>query len=289
MQAFSSIGIFTKQCDSRINTTLQQLIHYLEQRQIAIMMDVYGANIVGKNGHSIEEIVKQSDLAIVIGGDGTFLQTGRKLAEHNIPLLGINLGRLGFLTDVSPDTMSTVLDQVLLGNYYREERILLEADVHRQKQLLGTNTALNDVVLHIRNEVRMIEFTTYINQSFVNTQRADGMIISTPTGSTAYALSSGGPILQASLNAMVLVPICPHTLSYRPIVIPSSDCINITLCDDPRNSDARVSFDGQTHIDIKPADTISIRQKEQTLCLIHPKDYDYYHILRTKLHWSVQF
>lgn len=289
MQIFSSIGIFTKQRDPKINATLKCLVNYLKQRKINTMIDEYGANIVETQGYSIEEIVQKSDLAIVVGGDGTFLQAGRNLVEHNIPVLGINLGRLGFLVDVSPNEMTTILDQILLGNYYREERILLQASVYRQQQLLGTNTAFNDVVIHVRNEVRMIEFTTYINDNFVNTQRADGMIIATPTGSTAYSLSSGGPLLQSGLKAVVLVPICPHTLSHRPIVIPSSDQITITLCDDPRNSDARVSFDGQTHIDIKPSDTISIGQKEQTLCLIHPKDYDYYHILRTKLHWSVQF
>jgi NAD+ kinase len=253
------------------------------------MIDKHGATIVKTQGYSVKDIAQQSDLAIVIGGDGTFLQVGRDLVDHKIPILGINLGHLGFLVDISPNEMMSILDQILKGNYCREERILLQANVYRQEQLLGTNMAFNDIVIHVRNEVRMIELTTYINNSFVNTQRADGMIISTPTGSTAYSLSSGGPLLHPSLNALVLVPICPHALSYRPIVIPSSDHIDITLCDKPRNGDARVSFDGQPHIDIEPGDAISIKQKEQTLCLIHPKDYDYYHILRTKLHWSVQF
>lgn len=289
MKLFSSIGIFTKQLDPKINATLKCLVDYLNNLKINTMLDKHGATIVGMQGYTIEEIVQNSDLAIVIGGDGTFLQAGRDLVDHDIPVLGINLGRLGFLVDISPNEMTTILDQVLIGNYYREERILLQADVYRQKELLGTNTAFNDVVIHVRNEVRMIELTTYINNHFVNTQRADGMIIATPTGSTAYSLSSGGPLLHPSLNALVLVPICPHALSYRPIVIPSSDHINIILCDDPRNGDARVSFDGQPHIDIEPGDTIRIYQKEQTLCLIHPQDYDYYHILRTKLHWSVQF
>ena len=289
MTHFSSIGIFTKQLDPKINATLKQLVNYLNQHKINTLIDQHGAKIVETKGYSIEELVQKIDLAIVIGGDGTFLQAGRDLVDHHIPVLGINLGRLGFLVDISPNEMTTILDQVLAGNYYREERILLQASVYRQAQLLGTNTAFNDVVLHVRNEVRMIEFTTYINDNFVNTQRADGMIISTPTGSTAYSLSSGGPLLQSSLKAVVLVPICPHTLSHRPIVIPSSDKITIRLCDHPRNSDARVSFDGQTHIDIRPSDTISICQKEQAVCLIQPKEYDYYHILRTKLHWSVPF
>lgn len=253
-----------------------------------VMVDEYGAEILGIKGYSFTEIINNIDLATVVGGDGTLLQAGRNLSEHNIPILGINLGRLGFLVDVSPDEMTSILDQVLANEYHREKRILLEASIYHGDELFASHIALNDVVIHVRNEVRMIEFTTHINDAFVNTQRADGIVVATPTGSTAYSLSSGGPILHPGLNAMILVPICPHTLSHRPIVVPSSDNISINLCSDPRNSDARVSFDGQSHVDISLGDHVTIKQKAKKLCLIHPKNYDYYHILRKKLHWSVQ-
>ena len=288
MNSFSSIGIITKQQDPKINTTLKNLVTYLNKRSVNIMIDEYGAEILGIKGYSFTEITKNIDLAIVVGGDGTLLQAGRNLSEHNIPILGINLGRLGFLVDISPNEMTSILDQVLENEYHREKRILLEAYIYHGETLLASHIALNDVVIHVRNEVRMIEFTTHINKAFVNTQRADGIVIATPTGSTAYSLSSGGPILHPGLNAMILVPICPHTLSHRPIVVPSADNIEVNLCNDPRNSDARVSFDGQSHVDISPGEHVMIKQKEQKLCLIHPKNYDYYHILREKLHWSVQ-
>ncbi len=284
---FKTIGIFTKQHDERIDETLKTLIAHLKPHDVAIMVDESGARICSLDGYCHEEMMQQIDLAIVVGGDGTLLRTGRILANYNIPILGINLGRLGFLVDVSPVDMGIIIDQVLSGEYLKEERTLLKAQVFRGEELLGGDDALNDVVFHVRNEVRMIEFTTHINDTFVNTQRADGIVIATPTGSTAYSLSSGGPILHPGLDAVILVPICPHTLSHRPIAIQASDTIKIALCEG-RNSDARISFDGQSHIDIVPGDHAVIQKKQQAMTLIHPKNYDYYHILRAKLHWSVQ-
>lgn len=287
MRTFSTIGIFTKQLDDRIDATLTQLIEHLSKHDLTILLDKHGAKTVGTQGYSFEEMAEAIDLAIVIGGDGTLLQTGRFLANYDTPILGVNLGRLGFLVDVSPDQMCVIIDQVLAGKYRTEERTLLKASVYRGDELLGKDNALNDVVIHVRNEVRMIEFTTHINGDFVNTQRADGIVIATPTGSTAYALSSGGPILHPGLDSVILVPICPHTLSHRPIAIRATDDIEISLCQG-RNVDARVSFDGQHHIDIIPGDRAVIQKKSRSMKLIHPEKHDYYHILRTKLRWSVQ-
>ncbi len=284
---FNIIGIFTKQHDKRIDATLNTLITHLNKHNVRIMVDEPGAKLCNRDGFCHEEMMQQINLAIVVGGDGTLLHTGRILANYGIPILGINLGRLGFLVDVLPIDMCIIINQVLSGEYIKEERTLLKAEVYRGKELLGEDDALNDVVFHVRNEVRMIEFTTHINDTFVNTQRADGMIIATPTGSTAYSLSSGGPILHPGLDAVVFVPICPHTLSHRPIVIQASDSIKIQLCEG-RNGDARISFDGQSHIDIVPGDYAIIQKKQRSMTLIHPKNYDYYHILRAKLHWSVQ-
>lgn len=285
--SFHTLGIFTKQHDERMDATLLRLLAHLKQYDIHVMVDQAAAKICQHPGYCLEDMLDVIDLAIVIGGDGTLLHTGRILANYDIPLLGINLGRLGFLVDVSPEDMTDAVDQVLAGKYRSEKRSLLKAAVYRGEQCLGEEDALNDVVFHVRNEVRMIEFTTHINGDFVNTQRADGIVIATPTGSTAYSLSSGGPILHPGLDAMVLVPICPHTLSHRPVVIQGHDIIRIALCEG-RNSDARVSFDGQSHIDIIPGDYAIIEKKQRSMTLLHPENHNYYHILRAKLHWSVQ-
>ena len=284
---FNTIGIFTKQHDERIDTTLNKLIEHLDKSNIRMMLDETGAQVCNSKGFCHDEMMQQIDLAIIIGGDGTLLHTGRLLSNFGIPILGINLGRLGFLVDVSPIDMTTIVDQVLAGHYIKEERTLLKAAIYRGDKLLCEDDALNDVVFHVRNEVRMIEFTTHINGTFVNTQRADGIVISTPTGSTAYSLSSGGPILHPGLDAVILVPICPHTLSHRPIAVQASDTIEIKLCEG-RNSDARISFDGQSHIDIVPGDHAIIQKKQRSMTLLHPENYDYYQLLRAKLHWSVQ-
>lgn len=287
MQAFKTIGIVCKRDDDRLASTVRRLIKYLCAQGCEVLLDEVGGQLLGIEGAPLETFAGKADLAIVVGGDGTLLHAGRFMANHAIPVLGVNLGRLGFLVDISPDDVEMVLEQVLAGDYYQEKRTLLKAAVFRGEICLGENDALNDVVIHVRNEVRMIEFTTHINDSFVNTQRADGMVVATPTGSTAYSLSGGGPILHPDLDAVVLVPICPHTLSHRPIAVSADNKITISLCDQ-RNSEARVSFDGQSHIDIIPGDHLIIQQKQKKLCLLHPKNYDYYHILRAKLRWSVQ-
>ena len=285
--AFNTVGIFTKQNDERIDITLRTLIDHLDSYHIQILVDEAGGRICGSEGFCHDAMMSKIDLAIIIGGDGTLLHTGRLLSNFSIPILGVNLGRLGFLVDVSPPDMTLILDQVLAGKYIKEERTLLKATVYRDNEILAKEDALNDVVFHVRNEVRMIEFTTHINGTFVNRQRADGMVVATPTGSTAYSLSSGGPILHPGLDAVTLVPICPHTLSHRPIAVRATDTIEIELCTG-RNSDARVSFDGQSHIDIVPGDRAVIQKKQRSMTLLHPENYDYYHILRAKLHWSIQ-
>jgi NAD+ kinase len=236
---------------------------------------------------STEALARHIDLAIVVGGDGTLLASGRLLAPYEVPIVGINLGRLGFLVDVSPDEMVTQLEHILRGEYREEPRFVLHAEAIREEEVIGSGDALNDVVLHVRNEIRMIEFTTRIDGHFVNTQRADGIIITTPTGSTAYALSSGGPIMHPALQAIALVPICPHTLSDRPLVISNQSVIEIQLCED-RDIPARLSFDGQNNIELESGDLLRICTRQEKVRLLHPQSYDYYHILRAKLHWGAQ-
>lgn len=285
MRQFSTIGIFCKEKDDRIEATLNTLHTFLKAENFNIVAEKNAANYLGIPVMDSDRFCKAIDLAIVIGGDGTLLKAGRLLSDKNIPVIGINLGRLGFLVDISPDEIAEQLTLMLDGAYTLEERSLLHAEAFRDGKSLGEGIALNDVVVHVRNDIRMIEFTTHVDDTFVNTQRADGIVVATPTGSTAYSLSGGGPILHPGLDAVVLVPICPHTLSNRPIVINNKSQINISLCES-RDVNARVSFDGQANIELQAGDSIVIRNKSHKLQLMHPKDYDYFHILRNKLGWS---
>ncbi|CAA6816630.1 MAG: NAD kinase (EC [uncultured Thiotrichaceae bacterium] len=287
MNPFSTIGIFSKREGEAVEATLRTLHQFLTERGVKILASGAPAKILRLTETDEHQIAQQADLAIVVGGDGTLLNAGRLLSIYNLPIVGVNLGRLGFLVDVSPDEMTQQLSEILQGQYHEEQRCLLYAEVYRGQQTLGAGTALNDIVLHSRNEIRMIEFTTCIDDSFVNTQRADGIVVATPTGSTAYSLSSGGPILHPSLEATVLVPICPHTLSNRPLVVNSKSTIEISLCSQ-RPVDSRVSFDGHNNIELISGDKIIIRAYQEKMHLLHPQNYDYYHILRSKLHWGTQ-
>ena len=287
MNQFSTIGIFSKQDELSVGKSLKLLYQFLQDQSLRVMASAHPAAMLGLETCSDDEITSQSDLAIVVGGDGTLLQAGRLLTPHNIPIVGINLGRVGFLVDVLPEDMVTQLNLMLSGHFIEEQRGLLQAYAWRGENLLGSGTALNDVVLHSRNEIRMIEFTTAIDGNFVIKQRADGLVVATATGSTAYALSSGGPILHPSIDANVLVPICPHTLSNRPLVVNSQSQIEISLCSQ-HSVDSRVSFDGHNNIELVSGDKIRIQAHPKKMRLLHPESYDYYHILRSKLHWGTQ-
>lgn len=290
MTGFQTIGVITKQSDPRLADTLQTLLDFLASRSLKVLVDESAASLLSSGTAELvgrERLAREADLAIVVGGDGTLLNAGRSLADADVPVLGINLGRLGFLVDVSPEEMTARIDEILSGDYREARRFLLDAEVIRNGEVIGRAVALNDVVVHVRDVVRMIEFDTYIDDHFVNTQRADGLVVSTPTGSTAYALSGGGPILHPALDAIVMVPVCPHTLSHRPIVVKGDSRIEVRLC--AHNKDpAQVSFDGQANIDLEPEDRIVIAKKPDPLRLLHPKGHDYFHILRAKLRWGEQ-
>ncbi len=283
-----TIGIIAKDNSEAVQTTVKQLFEFLSEKTCRLILDQSADGLID-NQPTVKRatLAEQSDLAIVVGGDGTFLSAVRSLADSGTPILGINLGRLGFLVDISPDDMLMHLEQILQGNYVDESRFLLEAQVIRDGAVIAEADAFNDVVVHIRDVARMIEFETYINGQFVNFQRSDGLVVSTPTGSTAYALSSGGPLLHATLDAIVLVPICPHTLSNRPLVVNSASEVEVVITES-KQSTSQVTFDGQTAFDVTPGDRIVIRKKPSIIHLIHPSSYDYYEILRAKLHWSEQ-
>ncbi|MGF1691326.1 NAD(+) kinase [Photobacterium kagoshimensis] len=227
----------------------------------------------------------KANLAIVVGGDGNMLGAARVLSRFDIAVIGVNRGNLGFLTDLDPDTFDQELEAVLQGEFVTEQRFLLEAEVHRHGQIKSRNAALNEAVLHPGKVAHMIEFEVYIDEAFAFSQRSDGLIIATPTGSTAYSLSGGGPILSPSLNAITLVPMFPHTLSSRPLVVDGNRRIKLLVSPD-NGSTLEVSCDGQVSLPVSPGDEIHIYQSPECLQLIHPKNYSYYEVLRGKLGWS---
>ena len=286
---FTHIGIIGKSEDSNVSTTLRALTSHLEQREVEILLDGDLADILPHSPHGVVDrntLATACDLVIVVGGDGTLLNAARSLAEPGIAVLGVNLGRLGFLVDVSPEDMHAQLDKILSGQYSEEHRTLLHMTVIREGEVLSQSSALNDVVVHKKDIARMIELDTYIDGHFLNTNRSDGLIVSTPTGSTAYALSGGGPILHPKLEAITLVPICPHTLSNRPIVIDDDSTIEIII--HTGTLEATVSCDGQVDQSLQADDLITVRKHNHALRLLHPPGHDYFAVLREKLRWSEQ-
>lgn len=287
--AFRTIGILAKPSDDRLAGTLEALVTHLRERGLDILLDQATlpdlSSLRDYRRATRDEIGQQSDLVISVGGDGTLINASHCLAPHGKPVLGINLGRLGFLVDISPDELNSRLDRILAGEYIAEERFLLCGRVLRGEDVVHEGIVFNDLVYKVRDAVRMIEFETHIDGRYLFTQRSDGMVICTPSGSTAYALSAGGPILTPDLESIVLAPICPHTLSNRPIVVPATSTVEIKATPHSR-ANSLVSFDGQTMIDMEPDDRLNICRAAHSARLIHPADYDYFHILRAKLHWG---
>lgn len=286
---FKTIGVLGKPGDSSIITdTLTTLLDTLDARGVKVLLDESAAVLLDQPQHPVvdcETLGRQCDLAMVVGGDGTMLNAARSLAETDVPILGINLGRMGFLADVLPQELHARLDEIFSGQYQEELRSLLSATVLRDGNTVSQSDALNDVVIHKWDIARMIELETAINGHFLYSLRADGLIVSTPTGSTAYALSGGGPILEPALRALVLVPICPHTLSNRPIVIDDEANIEIVV----RGSDgskAQMTCDGQINVELIEGDRIQIKRKQHALRLIHPPAHNHFDIMRRKLRWA---
>lgn len=231
------------------------------------------------------ELGEQCDLAIVVGGDGNMLGAARTLSRFDIAVIGVNRGNLGFLTDLNPEDFQLPLEEVLAGNFKTENRFLLETKVYRQQQQISCNCAVNEVVLHADKIAHMIEFEAYIKDEFVFHQRSDGLIISTPTGSTAYSLSGGGPILNPSIDAISLVPMFPHTLNSRPLVVDSDSEIRLKVL--PKNGiEMQISCDSHNATTVLAGDEIIVNKSPNTLKLVHPKNYSYYRVLRKKLNWG---
>jgi len=236
---------------------------------------------------SMIELVDQCDLVISLGGDGTLLTTARALVDKNTPLLGINLGRLGFLADVSVNDFEQHLIAVIAGKYTVESRFFIEGEVDGPNRSTSKNIAVNDIILHSHESLRMIGYEVYSDGNLIHRQRADGVIVTTPTGSTAYALSGGGPIMHPSLETLAIVPICPHTLSNRPIVLPANQEIEVRLSEE--ESIARVNYDGRSSVILNTEDSVRIKRYPHPITLLHPENYDYFQILRAKLYWSTNY
>ena len=288
-QKFKRVILYARQhrANQDVSETLQRLVDYLRGQQVETYLDADTAS------HfplplpilSLENMGEKRDLIVVVGGDGSLLSAARMAIKVNVPVIGINRGRLGFLTDISPNLIETQLGEVLSGQYTEEKRFLLHTSIHDEETTYYQGDALNDVVLSRGNETHLIEFDVYINQQFVSHYRADGLILATPTGSTAYALSAGGPIMHPQLNAIVMVPMFSHSLSSRPLVFDGQGLIDLRISK-ANESDLQISCDGHESRVVKPGQHVTVEKNAQQLRLLHPRDYHYYDTLRIKLGWG---
>ncbi|KTC68881.1 inorganic polyphosphate/ATP-NAD kinase [Legionella birminghamensis] len=287
-QKFQRVILYARQyrANQGVNETLQRLIDFLA-KQVETFVDADTADHFdsGLPVLSRMQMGKKQDLIVVVGGDGSLLSAARMAIGVDVPVIGINRGRLGFLTDILPSEIEKQLKPVLDGEYYEERRFLLKTRIHDNENTYFQSNALNDVVLGRGNETHLIEFDVYINQQFVSHYRSDGMILSTPTGSTAYSLSAGGPIMHPHLNAIVLVPMFSHSLSSRPLVVDSQVSIDLVISD-TNESELRISCDGHESRMVKPGQQVNVEKNTQCLRLLHPLDYHYYDTLRIKLGWE---
>ena len=282
---FHNIAILGRHDDARVAEAMQVITPFLAKSGIKVFAAVEMRLDLPVTRIDEAELCSVADLVIAIGGDGTMLYASQIVREAGIPILGINRGRLGFLADVTPDEMIASVEQVLSGAYTRDSRMLLEARLITESGEETSAFALNDVVLKRRETGRMVDFSTRVDGVFVNTHSGDGMIVATPTGSTAYSLSCGGPIISPQLDAVVVVPVCPHTLTDRPIVIPAGQAIEVVLLERDETK-ASVTVDGRSMGEIRPVDRMIISKAEQRITLVHPPSYDFYGILRSKLFWG---
>lgn len=285
---FNRVGLFAKKGDPQVKLTVEKLVACLRDRGVDILLDDTCAALV-----SSADLPRQQpgpsgngrDLVIVIGGDGTMLSAARALFEYDVPLLGVNLGRLGFLADLTPAEIPIGLEAILDGRFVEELRMFLHCRVVRAGEVVAENNAFNDVVVQKWNTARLIGLSTYIDGRFLHSQRSDGQIMSTPTGSTAYALSGGGPLLHPNLDSIVIVPICPHTLTQRPIVVSSNSRIEV-LVNTREPARAELTCDGETVCALQPGDRVRVAKHQRPVRLLHPAGHDHYATLRAKLNWG---
>jgi NAD+ kinase len=287
-----TIALIGKYQSREIAESLSLLAKNLHDRGVGVLVEEATASLseTGAEPHiwtrcSYAEIGARADAAIVLGGDGTMLNAARHLARHRVPLVGVNQGRLGFMTDIARADMLTCVDDLLAGKFTAESRMLLSGEIVRDGRVVASNLALNEVVVDKGAIGRLIDFDLYVDGEFLYNLRSDGVIVSTPTGSTAYSLAANGPILHPQVTGIALVPLCPHSLTNRPVLVGDRNAIEIRIV---HADDSRVHFDGQVTFDMKPGDAMRIRRSEDSVCFLHPPGYSYFAMLREKLHWSRQ-
>ena len=289
--SITTVGLFGKYQGDGVGMHLVRLGRFLKDRGLKVVVDEDSALALPETiGPSIplSRIGTEIDLAIAIGGDGTLLHLARSLAEHAVPVIGVNQGRLGFLTDIPLVDMEREVGRILDGKFQSENRLLLHAEILRDGKVIHADRAFNDVIISKGEVARLIEYETYIGEQFVNSARGDGIIIASPTGSTAYAMSAGGPILHPSLPALTLVPICPHTLSNRPIVISADSVVQIVVVG-LLPGHAHVTLDGQINYTLQDGDRIFVRRDSHSVELLHPLERNHYDVLREKLGWGTKY
>lgn len=289
-RVFDTVGIIGKYGDNDVSDTIALVLQVIDELGCKAFIDADTTHnqFDGKVKHatvSREQLIQQSDIIIAVGGDGSFLASSRSAIDSEKPITGVNMGRLGFLTDISPNEIHAVLHEVLIGKYVHEARTVLSAQIVRNKQIIAEHIGINDVVIHKRSVARMVELDVYLDNRFLSSYHADGLIVASPTGSTAYALSSGGPILQGNLEALLLVPICPHTLTQRPIVIDANTKQRIEI-NKNKDNNIQVSIDGQEVTPLQTGDSVLITRHPKKLNIYHPCDYDQLRRLRHKLGWG---
>jgi NAD+ kinase len=285
-KAFSRVALVGKYQADGMQERLKELAELLAKQGCEVFVESATASHLSLTAYPIkkvEEFAGAIDLAIVLGGDGTMLGIGRQLAGSHVPLVGINMGRLGYMTDIPIQNVQAVLPQIIAGDYEADDRTLLDAVVLRNSKVINRALALNDVVVNRSGISGMVELAVRVNGSFMYNQRSDGLIVSTPTGSTAYALSAGGPILHPRVAGILLAPIAPHSLSNRPIVLPQDIVVSIEVVD---GREVIVNFDMQSQTHLQSGDKIEVRQSEKTITLLHPRGHSDYKTLREKLHWN---
>jgi len=283
---FARVGIVIKPHRPEAREVLKQLIPWLKARDREVVLDVETASLAGAEGTGLAkaDIPKAADLVVVLGGDGTLLSVARLIRSKEVPILGVNLGGLGFLTEITLDEMYPVLGAVLSGNYRASLRMLLRVVVRRGGETIAEDIVLNDAVMTKSALARIVDLEVFVEQEYVTTYRADGLIISTPTGSTAYGLSAGGPILFPTMHALLLVPICPHTLTNRPLVLPEAVGVRVIL--NSQNEDVYLTLDGQVGFPLQYRDQVEVQRADQQITLIASPKKNFYEILRSKLKWG---
>lgn len=279
-------GILSKPNQELLSSVVPPLIEWLRGRKIDIFVDRETNECVATGATSLarEKLAEQVDLLIVLGGDGTLLSAARALGNHKVPILAVNLGGLGFLTSVTLDELYPVLDQVLAGKHRVSERMMLDAEILRDGKIAERQCALNDAVANKAAIARMLDFDVYVDGVSVGRYRADGLVVATPTGSTAYSLAAGGPIIDPNLDAFVITPICPHMLTNRPLVVPDTARIEIDF--GPAEEPVYITLDGQIGFQLKPKDRVSITKSKSRVALVSPPSKTYFEVLRSKLKWG---